>query len=163
MKFLLLAMALITSPNTLAKDMTTVSDDLLQAAATQKQAGKLAEAQFTLEKALVANPGNAIILMRLGEIHELQGRTGKALRYYRGALTVDPALKQAMELQAKAFLKKGLLVKAQLVQDRLSVHCKEGCAEMTAVTTAIADYKAKKEAELLAENQTEDEKTETNQ
>lgn len=165
MKSLLIAALMLSTAAVAAEDkpsMANVSARLVAEASTLEKAGKLAEAQFALERALVAAPENAAILLRLGEIHEAQGRTGKGLKYYRNALIVDPSLKSAMEHQALAFLKRNLLIKAELVTDRLTVLCETGCSELDTINAAIKEFRAKKEAALTAKND-EAEKDESKQ
>lgn len=127
-----------------------ISTQFASTAIKQMKAGDLTQAQFTLEKALVANPKNADVLVALGEVHEAQGRVGKGLKYYRQALMVEPTLKKALKMQALAFLKKDLPVNAEMSKEKLHVACAGACEELAFVSTAITAYKAKKEAELMA-------------
>ncbi|WND02167.1 hypothetical protein QGN29_11460 [Temperatibacter marinus] len=133
------------------KKLQSISSKFILEAKSLKANGKLTEAQFALEKALVADPQNASILVALGEIHEAQGHVGKGLKYYRNALYVDPASKHALKNQALAFLKKELVTKAEITREKLHAICKGTCEELSFVQQAITAYKEKKTAELTAE------------
>ena len=118
-------------------------------------AGDAKEAQALYEKALVANPANAQALVGLGKAHSMQGRTGRGLKYYRFALEVTPNHKPALEAQSLAFLKKGNIDRAtsnQLILERL---CSKGCAELSAVNSAIDEFRANPPEEKMLEDKSE--------
>lgn len=104
-----------------------------------------AETALTLyERALVANPANVQALIGLGKTHEIMGRVGRGLKYYRQALTVDPNALVALEAQAVAFLKRDMIDRAEANRARLARLCAAGCGPLDNVETALEAYKAEK-------------------
>jgi tetratricopeptide (TPR) repeat protein len=62
----------------------------VEAARIAMAAGRFGEAIRGLRKASAAEPGNAMILIELGEAHLLAGQPGEALDPLRRAITLDP-------------------------------------------------------------------------
>ena len=62
----------------------------VEAARIALAAGRFGEADRGLRKASAAEPGNAMILVELGEAHLLAGQPQEALDPLRRAITLDP-------------------------------------------------------------------------
>ncbi|WP_417449590.1 tetratricopeptide repeat protein [Kordiimonas sp.] len=127
-----------------------LSNDLVVEARVTLTAEKAQEAQALYERALVANPANVDALIGLGRAHEAQGHVGSGLKYYRKALEIEPNDKDALEVQAIAFLKRNLATKAEGNREKLARLCQSGCAELEAVSTAIEEYRARQASADLA-------------
>lgn len=120
-----------------SRHLVTEADRALDSANTE-------EAMVLFESALVADPANLNALIGLGKTHEAQGHVGRGLKYYRQALELDPNALPALEAQALAFLKRGILVRAENNRDKLAKLCTEGCKPLDAVESALESYKSEK-------------------
>ena len=135
-----------------AEKYRLLSSDLVVKAEAVLKAEEAGEAQVLYERALVANPANVDALIGLGRAHEAQGHVGSGLKYYRKALEIEPNDKDALEVQAIAFLKRNLASKAEGNREKLARICQAGCAELEAVDSAIEEYRARQaSAELASE------------
>ncbi len=138
---MLLGLSAVSHAQT-AEKYQKISSTYVEKAMATLNAGDAAAAQALFEKALVADPANVKALVGLGRAHSEQGRVGRGLKYYRFALEVTPNHKPALAEQSLAFIKRGNIDRAtsnQLVLERL---CGDGCAELTTVNLAIADFRA---------------------
>ncbi|WP_262691811.1 tetratricopeptide repeat protein [Kordiimonas aestuarii] len=133
-----------------AEKYRLLSSELVTKAQHSLNAEKAHDAQMLYERALVANPANVDALIGLGRAHEAQGHVGSGLKYYRKALEIEPNDKDALEVQAIAFLKRNLAAKAEGNREKLARLCQAGCAELEAVDTAIEEYRAKQASADLA-------------
>lgn len=126
------------------------SNDLVAKAAADMKSNEPRAAQALYERALVANPANVDALIGLGRAHEAQGHVGSGLKYYRKALEIEPNDRDALEVQALAFLKRNLAEKAEGNRDKLARICQSGCTELNTVETAIEEYRARQASAELA-------------
>jgi Tfp pilus assembly protein PilF len=83
-----------------------------QARAAQS-AGNLEQANDLLETALAVDPKNRAAFLALADIAKAQGLPGKAIRFYREALELEPNDVAALAGQGDALVQKGAVVKAQ--------------------------------------------------
>jgi tetratricopeptide (TPR) repeat protein len=90
-------------------------------------AGDVNAAVDAYEAALVVQPGNALVLVRLAEATRAQGMQGKALHYYRSALVSDPRNVMAIAGEGAALAEKGALAKAQRNLVQLQGLCGTDC------------------------------------
>lgn len=101
-------------------------------------AGNLQGAIDAYESALVVEPGNVGVLLALADATRRTGMQGKALHYYRVALTSDPRNLDAIAGEGVALAEKGATDKANRNLARLQSLCGKDCAEAQKVAAAIA-------------------------
>ena len=107
-----------------------------QAAFTQ---GDTQGAIDAYEAALAVDPAYAPILLRLAEAARADQLQGKAIRYYREALTRDPRNLAAIAGEGEALMEKGAVEKARENLAKLESLCGESCMETRALSVRIAE------------------------
>jgi Tfp pilus assembly protein PilF len=117
--------------------ISPLSVEWQQAGAVARKAGNLSAANDALETALVIDPRNRSAYIELAEVARAQGLQGKAIRFYREALLLDPSDVNALVGQGEAMVEKGAVAKAKenLVQARNA--CKSDCAAVGKLAAAI--------------------------
>ncbi|MGB3752902.1 MAG: tetratricopeptide repeat protein [Parerythrobacter sp.] len=105
------------------------------------QAGEPQAAVDAFEAALTVDPGYTATWLRLAEAARQEGLQGKAIRYYREALSRDPDNYAAISGEGAALLEKGAVEKARANLARLEEICGDGCAETQTLAMALADVK----------------------
>ena len=103
----------------------------------QLAAGKVEEAIDTFESALAVDPSFSDLYLRLGEAARQQGLQGKAIHYYREALTRDPANVAAVAGEGEALLEKGAVEKARRNLAQLQSLCGANCPQAKELAAAI--------------------------
>ena len=112
---------------------------LVQQGRTALTTGSIDDAVADFEAALAVQPGHPTIYLNLAEASRKQGMQGKALRYYREALKLEPTNQYAIAGEGEALVEKGALEKAKLNLARLKQLCAAAtCAPVQALTAAIA-------------------------
>ena len=112
---------------------------LVQQGRTALTTGSIDDAVADFEAALAVQPGHPAIYLNLAEASRKQGMQGKALRYYREALKLDPTNQYAIAGEGEALVEKGALEKAKLNLARLQQLCGiASCAPVQSLTAAIA-------------------------
>jgi Tfp pilus assembly protein PilF len=106
-----------------------------QAAAAQSKPN---DALDLYEAALAADPTNIAAYVGLGRSYETIGMQGRALRYYRLALDINPNDLTVLEAQALGMIAKGAPTKAQVPLDRIRKLCPKGCPSLARVDAAFA-------------------------
>ena len=101
-------------------------------------AGKLDYAVDALESALTIQPGSVTILLELANATRKQGMQGKALHYYRLALTADPQNVDAISGEGAALVEKGAVERARRNLTRLQGLCGANCNATRELAAAIA-------------------------
>ena len=114
------------------------SASLLAQGQAALKAGKLADAEDTLETALAVDPRNRGAYIALGHVALAQNLPGKAIRFYRDALTLDPNDVDALAGQGQAMMQKGAVERAKANLARIQTLCKTGCAAQTTLAAAIS-------------------------
>ena len=137
LRAVLIASALVAALPALAAPQT-VSGQLASRAATAASAGKLTEALDLYESAVVADPRNASAYLAMGRVYEQLGLPGKALRYYRLALDINPADLNALEAQATGLAARGAPSKADATVDRIARLCPKGCPQLVRANAALS-------------------------
>ncbi len=112
-------------------------------AKTLLAAGKLDEANDTLESALAVDPRNRAAFMALAQVAQKQGLPGKAIRLYREVLTIEPNDVVALAGQGAALVDKGALTKAKDNLARIKQLCVTNCPEIGTLGQQIAAAEAK--------------------
>ena len=90
------------------------------------------------EAALAVDPAHTPILLKLAEAARAEELQGKAIRYYREALTRDPQNLAAISGEGEALVEKGAVEKARRNLAKLRSMCGEGCTETRELAVAIA-------------------------
>lgn len=110
---------------------------LLDRGKAARAAGDLDTANGLIESALAVDPRNRAAYLVLAEIARNQGLPGKAIRFYREALTLEPNDQAALRGQGEAMVQKGAVERAKENLARLKTLC-GNCAEATQLAAAIA-------------------------
>lgn len=111
---------------------------LLAQGRTALAAGNVDGAIDAYESALTVEPGSVSVLLSLADATRSQGLQGKALHYYRVALTSDPRNLTAIAGEGVALAEKGATEKANLNLARLQTLCGKTCSETQKLAAAIA-------------------------
>lgn len=101
-------------------------------------AGKPQAAIDAFESALAVDPAHTPILLELAEAARAQGMQGKAIAFYREALTRDPDNLAAIAGEGTALVEKGALEKARRNLAMLQSKCGEACPETVALQNTIS-------------------------
>lgn len=121
-------------------------DDALNPASIRMQGlgdAALAKAQPSAaidayEAAAAADPRNAAAFVGLAKSYEALGLPGKAVRYYREALSLEPNDIGSLEGQGKALVARGARARANLNLVRIRTLCKTECAAAKRLEVALA-------------------------
>ncbi|MFM5884165.1 MAG: tetratricopeptide repeat protein [Novosphingobium sp.] len=100
-------------------------------------AGNADMAIDAFESALTIQPGHVAIYLNLAEATRKQGMQGKALRYYREALEIEPNNTYAIAGEGAALVEKGAIDKARRNLSRLQQLCGTTCPATTELAAAI--------------------------
>lgn len=103
----------------------------------QMAKGELAAATDSFEAALVADPRNRHAYVGIARIAEAQGLPGKAVRFYREALELEPNDLDILELQGKALLMRGAKARAEVNLERLRKLCAQPCPQGDRLAAAV--------------------------
>lgn len=111
---------------------------LLEEGRSAAAAGNVDGAIDAFESALTVEPGSVTVLLSLADATRRQGMQGKALHYYRVALTADPRNVAALAGEGVALAEKGATEKASRNLARLQTLCGKDCSETRSLASAIA-------------------------
>jgi Tfp pilus assembly protein PilF len=101
-------------------------------------AGEPQAATDAFEAALAVDPGYTPIFIDLADAARQQGLQGKAITYYREALSRDPGNFAAISGEGAALVEKGALEKARRNLAKLQSLCGDECPETLALQSSIA-------------------------
>jgi Flp pilus assembly protein TadD len=87
---------------------------------------------------LAIDPRNRAAFVALGRVATAQNLPGKAIRYYRDALALDPNDVAALSGQGEAMVQKGAVERARVNLTRINQLCKGPCPASAALNAAIA-------------------------
>jgi len=110
---------------------------LLERGKAAKATGNLDGANDLIESALAVDPRNRQAYVALAEIARTQGLPGKAIRFYREALTLEPNDVVALRGQGEAMVQKGAVERAKENLARVKTLCGT-CADATQLAAVIA-------------------------
>lgn len=110
---------------------------LVQQAQAARTAGQFETANDILESALAVDPRNRAAFIALGDVAKAEGLPGKAIRFYREALELEPNDVAALAEQGDALVQKGAVTKARENLAKLKAICTKGCAEATQLAAVI--------------------------
>lgn len=111
---------------------------LLDRGKAARAAGDLEGANGYIESALAIDPRNRAAFITLAEIARAQNLPGKAIRFYREALTLEPNDIAALRGQGEAMVQKGAVERAKENLARVKMLCGTNCADATQLAAAIA-------------------------
>lgn len=118
-------------------DIDPRSVALVEAGRVALAEGDAQRAADLVESALAVDPRNRDGFVALAEISEANGLPGKAIRFYREALTIDPNDLAALEGQGRVLVRRGAVERARRNLVRIEALCETECAEATALAAAI--------------------------
>lgn len=101
-------------------------------------AGQRQAAVDAFEAALAADPRNIRAYLGLAKAAEADGLPGKAVRFYREALQIDPNDVTALELQGNVLMVRGATARAESNLERLKAVCEKPCAPADRLAATIA-------------------------
>lgn len=100
--------------------------------------GNVQGAIDSFEAALTVDPGYTPIFLHLAEAARAERLQGKAIRYYREALTRDPRNLAAIAGEGEALVEKGAVEKARGNLAKLESLCGKSCPETQELSASIA-------------------------
>lgn len=148
MRFSPLAIALSLTLATVSSGVhgQRIDDDIDARSITLVGAGRAALAQGDndraadlVESGLAVDPRNRDGFIALAEIAQARGLPGKAIRYYREALTIDPNDLAALSGQGRVLVSRGAVERARRNLVRIEALCETACAEATVLAAAIEE------------------------
>jgi len=101
-------------------------------------AGNLQAAGDALETAVAADPHNRAAFVALGRVAQAQALPGKAIRYYKDALLLEPNDVNALSGEGNALVQRGAVDRAKETLARIKTLCKGDCPASTTLAAAIA-------------------------
>ncbi|MEP2102136.1 MAG: tetratricopeptide repeat protein [Parasphingorhabdus sp.] len=107
-----------------------------QGETAQKQ-GNLELATDLYETALAVDPRNGSAFIALAQIARVQKLPGKAIRFYREALILDPNNLDALAGQGEALVQRGAVEKAKINLSRIETLCRTRCSQTTQLSSVI--------------------------
>lgn len=113
------------------------SAELQKQAEAMISAGKLEQAEDTLETALAVDPRNRWAFTDLARVAEKQHLFGKAIRMTSKALLLEPNDADAIAIQGEAMVELGASTRAQVNLQKLQTLCPKGCPQLSNLTAAI--------------------------
>lgn len=90
------------------------------------------------ETALVVDPKNARAFIGIAHAYDVQGLPGRAIKYYREALALEPNDLGALEGQGKALVARGATERAKANLARIKTLCVTECPAAKRLEIAIA-------------------------
>ncbi|RJF91398.1 hypothetical protein [Sphingomonas cavernae] len=114
------------------------SVELVQKGEALAATGDYQGANDTIESALVLDPRNRAAYVALAKVAQKQELNGKAIRFYREALKIEPNDVNALAGQGEALVAKGAVEKAKENLARIEKLCVARCAEQVALSATIA-------------------------
>ncbi len=123
-----------------------VGDDILKPASLRfAEAGRMALAKGdasgaidNFEAALASDPKNVGAFAGIAAAYQKLGLPGKAVKYYREALVLNPSDLAALEGQGRAYVSRGAIARAQVNLARIKALCKTDCSAADRLQTAIS-------------------------
>ncbi len=153
-----LALALAGMAASVAVGAAPAGDDVLKPLSVQLAAqgqaalarGDANAAIDAFEAALAADPKNVGAFSGIAQGYEKLGLPGKAVKYYREALALNPSDLNALEGQGKALIARGATARAQVNLARIKALCKADCAPAARLQTALNTASASADATKAA-------------
>ena len=129
--------AVLTGAGVSHAGMPEVSERLLADGRGLAQAGKLDSARQMLERAIVAEPANALALAWLGVTHDGLGNRETAQKYYQLAMDVDPDHPRVLLLAGLGDIGAREIERARGKLARLRAICGDECSQARELSAAL--------------------------
>lgn len=100
--------------------------------------GQASAAIDAFETALAVDPKNAAAFLGIARAYDAQKLPGRAIKYYREALALEPNDLGALEGQGKALIARGATTRARVNLDRIKTLCKGECPSAKRLEVALA-------------------------
>ena len=100
-------------------------------------AGDANAAIDAFEAALASDPKNVAAFAGIAQGYEKLGLPGKAVKFYREALVLNPSDISALEGQGKALIARGATARAQVNLARIKALCKTDCTAADRLQVAL--------------------------
>lgn len=100
--------------------------------------GQANAAYDSFETAVAIDPKNREAFIGMARASQALGFPGKAVKFYREALQIEPNDLTALEGQGEALIQRGAKARAQANLDRIRQLCKSDCAPATKLAALIA-------------------------
>jgi Tfp pilus assembly protein PilF len=114
------------------------SVELQRQAREMISAGKLEQAEDTLETALAVDPRNRGAFVDIARVAEKQHLFGKAIRMTNKALQLEPNDPDAIAVQGEAMVELGATARAQVNLQKLQMICgAKACPQVSQLSAAI--------------------------
>lgn len=144
-KLLLLCGSVLAISAAPAPKASVAADDVIKPAsmkfategAAALAASKPTAALDAYEAALAVDPKNRAAYIGMARASQAMGLPGKAVKFYREALQLEPNDLVAIEGQGEALVQRGAKARAQANLDRLKALC-GNCAQVGQLAAAIA-------------------------
>jgi Flp pilus assembly protein TadD len=101
-------------------------------------AGNFSGAEDLIETALAVDPRNRGAYVALGAVANAQHLPGKAVRFYREALAIEPNDTSALSGEGIALVQKGAIDVAKTNLGRIHLLCKGECPPAATLAAAVA-------------------------
>ncbi len=140
-----LVFVLVSAPAAFAapENYAARSIELVRAGDIAAGQGSWDDAILFYERAITASPKNVDAYYKMGQAYERLERPGRALKFYRSALSIDSNHVKSLSAQALALLKKDDVEKAEAALTKIKRICgAAGCEETATVNEAIKEYLA---------------------
>lgn len=111
---------------------------LLRQGEAARAAGNYTAANDALETALAVDPRNRAAFVALGRVAVGQALPGKAIRYYKDALALDPNDLAALTGEGEALVQRGAVDRAKANLAKIRALCKSECPAAATLAAAIA-------------------------
>ena len=111
---------------------------LLKQGQAATAAGRLTQAQDLIETALAVDPRNRAGYVALGQVAQAQALPGKAIRYYKSALALEPNDVSALSAEGDALVQRGAVDRAKANLAKIRTLCKAECPPAASLAAAIA-------------------------
>lgn len=105
--------------------------------------GQTQAATDSFEAALAADPRNRRAYLGMARAAEAEGLPGKAVRFYREALEIEPNDLTTLELQGLSLVERGAKARAEANVERMRTLCSGPCPQADRLAAAIIRGPAK--------------------
>jgi len=113
------------------------SVELLKQGEAHLAAGRFMEADDALETALAVDPRNRRAFVVMAQVAQKQKLYGQAIRFTNKALALEPADRDAIEIQGEAMVELGAIARAKANLTKLQKLCPNGCQQLSSLSSAI--------------------------